>query len=429
MVKPKVMMVDKEFGRLKVIRQAEPLKQNTREAWYLCKCQCGGEKIIRGTSLRKGITTSCGCVKSEVTTQRNRDAAEKNYDLKGKRFHWLVVLEESNSRRAGSRVWKCRCDCGNFHYVTTHNLLSGNVKSCGRFPMRQPDDLVGKRFGLLTVLELTDARKSNGSAVWKCRCECGNELNVAGGNMKRGTTISCGCVRRINLQGKRFGNLTVLRLGDKSNKGNGSYWICQCDCGNICEVYGSKLLGGQTHCMQCSHDKFINDLTGNKYGKLLVLCDSGIRRPKSNGVLWTCQCECGQIKNIRQDALVSGVTVSCGCTKSRGNEKVAKILRQANIDFVPEYSPNDMKGRKRFDFAILQEKKVKYFIEYDGVLHMEFTNSGWDTEERFRRTHMSDEEKNDYCREKGIPLIRIPYTRFEELQLEDLLLDTTQYLI
>ena len=37
MVKPKVMMVDKEFGRLKVIRQAEPLKQNTREAWYLYK--------------------------------------------------------------------------------------------------------------------------------------------------------------------------------------------------------------------------------------------------------------------------------------------------------------------------------------------------------------------------------------------------------
>lgn len=164
----------------------------------------------------------------------------------------------------------------------------------------------------------------------------------------------------------------------------------------------------------------MKDVTGERFGKLLVLGDSGKRRAGSGGVIWRCQCDCGQIRDIRQDALLSGSTISCGCIRSKGNEKVARLLREAGIAYVREYSPPDMKGNRRFDFAVLKNGAVEYFIEYDGVLHSRYSNSGWDTKERFQRTRASDEEKNKYCREKGIPLIRIPYTRFEELEIGDL---------
>jgi len=54
-------------------------------------------------------------------------------------------------------------------------------------------DLTGKRFGRLVVLEYSDS--VNGSPRWRCRCDCGKETVVYGGNLRRGYTQSCGCYR------------------------------------------------------------------------------------------------------------------------------------------------------------------------------------------------------------------------------------------
>lgn len=54
-------------------------------------------------------------------------------------------------------------------------------------------DLIGQRFGRLTVTEYVGTNKTRHS-LWKCRCDCGNEIVVAGGNLKKGNTKSCGCL-------------------------------------------------------------------------------------------------------------------------------------------------------------------------------------------------------------------------------------------
>lgn len=52
--------------------------------------------------------------------------------------------------------------------------------------------MTGQRFGILTVVERagSDSRKR---AMWKCRCDCGNESVVHGSNLRRNHTTSCGC--------------------------------------------------------------------------------------------------------------------------------------------------------------------------------------------------------------------------------------------
>ena len=135
---------------------------------------------------------------------------------------------------------------------------------------------------------------------------------------------------------------------------------------------------------------------------------------------------------MRQDALVSGRTISCGCIRSKGNKKVASLLKKHKIKYIKEYSPDDLKrkGSLRFDFAILDEKHfVVYFIEYDGELHYGYSNSGWDNAERFQRTVESDNLKNIYCQQHHIPLIRIPYTRYDKLDIADLVLATSEFII
>lgn len=72
MVRPKVDMIGRTFGRLTVVEQTEG-KQKDRQAWYLCRCQCGKRIKARGTSLRRGQTASCGCLRVDMTRRRNKN--------------------------------------------------------------------------------------------------------------------------------------------------------------------------------------------------------------------------------------------------------------------------------------------------------------------------------------------------------------------
>lgn len=53
-------------------------------------------------------------------------------------------------------------------------------------------DITGQRFGMLTVLEY--AKTVNGSACWRCRCDCGITKVVSGHHLREGNTKSCGCL-------------------------------------------------------------------------------------------------------------------------------------------------------------------------------------------------------------------------------------------
>jgi len=61
--------------------------------------------------------------------------------------------------------------------------------------MAKIKDLAGQRFGRLMVLYDTGERK-NGSVVWRCRCDCGNESDVRSNNLVSVRTTSCGCYQR-----------------------------------------------------------------------------------------------------------------------------------------------------------------------------------------------------------------------------------------
>lgn len=73
--------------------------------------------------------------------------------------------------------------------------------------MRQ--NLEGRRFGHLTVMEYdhTSRCKSGTSIFWKCRCDCGNTTIVKTYTLTSGHTKSCGCGRKVlkhGMTGSRF---------------------------------------------------------------------------------------------------------------------------------------------------------------------------------------------------------------------------------
>lgn len=239
----------------------------------------------------------------------------------------------------------------------------------------------------------------------------------------------------IDMVGKRCGRLTVLERAENSKEGR-ARWLCQCDCGNKKIILGKHLRNGSIQSCGCYNKERITetcliDLTGQRFGKLLVL--ERIPGRFSGKVKWKCQCDCGSIVEVAGCHLKNGATRSCGCTSSYGEEKIAKILKENNINFKKSYYFSECvvyKGHPlKFDFGILDDNnKLKYLIEYDGEQHYNITG-GWSNQEHLNNLQQRDKIKNEYCLINNIPLIRIPYTKYNSLTIEDLLLQTSIYII
>lgn len=96
---------------------------------WLCRCECGNERIVLGKCLRNGHTQSCGCLTREINSERSF------IDHTGERFGRLTVLSRDDDYIAPNGKhhvqWRCKCDCGNETTVDVCQLVEGKTKSCG----------------------------------------------------------------------------------------------------------------------------------------------------------------------------------------------------------------------------------------------------------------------------------------------------------
>ena len=231
---------------------------------------------------------------------------------------------------------------------------------------------------------------------------------------------------RIDLTNKVFGRLTVIKRAENIQTPNGRShvaWECLCECGNIIIVRSDNLRNGHTLSCGCKKREVIatagrnriSNLEGNVFGRLTVKKDSGKREP-SGGVLWECECSCGNIVYVSTSNLTrpNEATISCGCAKSKGEEKIIDILIQAQIPFITQ---------KRFETCVFPETnrqlvfdfylpEQNILIEYDGEQHFHKIRND---RSGYEGIVLRDNYKDKWCKENNIPLIRIPYTDFTKL--------------
>lgn len=170
------------------------------------------------------------------------------------------------------------------------------------------------------------------------------------------------------------------------------------------------------------------DISNQIFGYLQAIYPTDERDGKS--VIWICRClKCGNDKvKASVSDLKSGNNQSCGCINSIGEANIQKILQINNIQFKTQQTFDNLineKGNKyRYDFYLPEYNRL---IEFDGIQHYEYSDSGWNTKEHFEQTQYSDKIKNEYALSHSIDLIRIPYWERDNITLETLLGD--KYLI
>ena len=130
-------------------------------------------------------------------------------DLTGKKIGDIRFIKRVTTSEKRKVFWLCRCErvksdgtiCGKEFVVPSGDVKSGKTRSCGCLRkdlnserLNNALDLKGRRFGKLVAIKPTEKR-IRGSIVWVCKCDCGNECEMAASSLiiSRRKVQSCGC--------------------------------------------------------------------------------------------------------------------------------------------------------------------------------------------------------------------------------------------
>lgn len=131
---------------------------------------------------------------------------------------------------------------------------------------------LGQRFNSLTVVEREE--DVGRRAYFRCKCDCGNFINVRSDRLSSNNTRSCGCLKIKNFRkpvrdhtGKVFGRLTVKEKDTRPSVA--SRWVCLCECGKTTSVLAAHLVAEKIRSCGClkTDTHTTHGMTGTKiYG-------------------------------------------------------------------------------------------------------------------------------------------------------------------
>lgn len=402
---------------------------------------CGYEWHVIPSSFLRG--TRCPKCSMKIAGQKqsktHEEFLEEIYELVGDEY---VFLEEYKNNRIKI---KCRHNkCGHKWLVTPSSFLSGSrcpkcmvkksaaqrSKTDSEFK-REAYELVGEEY---TFLE----DYINNKTKILCRHnKCGYEWKVYPNNILKG----CGCLECSGV--KKYTYLEVkafvekesssgCKLLSKSYANNESLMLFKCSCGEVFQTTFSRFKNMNVRrCNKCGiklnaesrtfkYEDIKNYIEVESGSGCKLLSDT---YTKSTDKLLI-QCKCGAKFNVSFDKFKSRGQQrckKCASSMSKGEERTCIYLESKNIDYETQYIFDNLLGVNdgllRFDFYL---PNYDLLIEYDGEQHYRPVNFGGipdeEAELNYKITQQNDNIKNQYCKDNNIPLLRIPYWEFDNIE-------------
>lgn len=395
---------------------------------FRCKC-----KRIFETSFnafkhnRKQHCDKCGNYKGFLKT--NEQFTKEVYELV--EYEYVFLEEYINS---ATKI-KCRHNiCEHEWEVSPNSFLRGS---------RCPKCIGGNCFTYKSIRDFIEVESGSGCKLMSneyihynhkmsFKCKCGDIFITDFDSFKNKNKRQCNkCGRRMKAEKLRRTNELFIEqvyklVGDeytvlgKYKNSTTRVKLRHNECGHIWDILPSNFLQGNNRCPQCMRPNYnrdteqfkkeIYDLTDGEYTVLGEYVNNGTKiKMKHN----TCNYE---YSVLPRNFLNNGNRCP-QCRESKGEQTIRKYLEKEMIAFKQEYSFNGLLGvggqPLRFDFAVFNgDNNLKLLIEYDGEFHYHEIHE--DRSLEIQQLH--DLRKNQYCQDNNIPLLRIPYWDFDNIE-------------
>lgn len=478
-------LIGQKFGRLTVIeldvKKSNDFrdKNNRSKLFWLCKCDCGSEKVvsISTDSLKNGTTKSCGCLSDENKRNNGLNKIKKGislsfYDWCLENNHkdylelWDYKLNEKSPQEVACKsnkkyYFKCLKGLHESELKTldkftlkSYNLSCNKCNSLAQFGIdKYGDDFFNRYWSKNNKLSPWDISKSSKT---KILINCIN-TNYHGEYETYATifTKGCGCPYCSSLKVHPKDSFARYHIDNTDvnflekywdyNKNKISPWElsvmsdkkifikCQQKSYHGSYEIATKQLSKGNRCGFCTARKgkvHEYDSLGYLFPDTLNIWSNKNKKspfeysPNSGfKVYWKCE---NEIHNeyFRSIDSSNKLNFRCPeCSTSFGEQKISNYLSLNNIKYMPQKEFDNLlgisNGNLKFDFY-LELNNIKYAIEYDGIQHYEpvdFEGLGIEhAKEKFEILKQHDKLKNKYCKNNKIKLIRIPYWDFDNIE-------------
>lgn len=377
---------------------------------------CGRKYEINPSYLLKG--GRCRCLQKNYKMS-HEDFLNKMHLKKG---HEYEVLESYvNSKTKIKFIHKI---CGSEFYMRPAQFLNGqNCPNCYGTPKKTLEEFKKEVYDMYgDEYKVIGDYKGKGEFIKIKHKLCDTEFNVTPNNFLRGSRCpKCyGTPKRTkeefrqevyNLVGYEYEPITdYITSGDKVT-------MIHNKCGYIYDVVAISFLKG-ARCPKCAGNKRLTTEEFQEKVFKLVKDEYEVLDPyiNSSTKITFKHNTCGNTFKTVPNSFVQGSRCPI-CMSRKGEKAIIDFLNKYKIsyEYDKSYGECKYKGSLRFDFLIYDEKNnLKLICEFDGKQHFEPVDL-FGGEKAFKETKIRDNIKNKFCKDKEIPLVRIPYWEIDNI--------------
>lgn len=321
-------------------------------------------------------------------------------------------------------------ECGSSYHVLPANFLFGQrCPLCQRYRGRKSHEEFIKeveyKFG--NEYEILGTYQKYEVPLLVKHNKCGYEWEVSPNNFLQGQSKCPKCSRRIKYDTESFRSIVneitkgeYELIGEYINNYTKTLFK-HLNCGYTWNICPSEFYNNNTRCPRCQGKE---RYTTEYFGKLVRELTNNEYCLKSNYVNNRTEVE---IEHLHCNTVFCVVPTlflyeerrcpTCKNTNSKGERKISEILSTRNIEFKQQFTFEDCKFIKllRFDFGILKDGNLIALIEFDGKQHYE-PIKWFGGVTKYELQQGRDSIKNEYCKTNGIPLLRIPYWEYSNIE-------------
>lgn len=349
-----------------------------------------------------------------------------------------------------------KCKCGEVFETTFQNFRHSNKGRCRECIVRHVGEAVRKRqiipyhtvkegLSLLGYRLVTTEERYSGYIVeYLCKCGSGEIIEQTYTHFKAGVGRVCKvCTKQFDgLSRRTYSDIKKevenhssckIVTPEKDYKNTHQIITFKCYCGDMFDTSVHEFKSNnKRQCNKCGLNLMTKEELYRIFDSDLGNGCTLISYVDTNGYILTdsvlnIECSCGrEFATSRYSFTHHHINRCRVCSKniSNGELRIKSLLKESDVNYEMEFSIKDCRGDKQalpFDFAVFDgTKQLKFLIEYDGEQHFRPVNFGGCTDEVAMKNHKStlknDNTKTLYCIKNNIPLLRIPYWEFEEIE-------------